>query len=197
MNQKLVMVIACVVLSGASISVNAQQTSKVLKPAENAAHRCKPNSDPLYDRSHVLQELADILNESIPEYSKAVKKGFYTESERGLGFFVVDLTNPANKDLKWNDCVDFIGGHVYHVAPVDGYYSLSQIVILEQGKLKVFKSVNCPGRGDRIDDAINYVSAKLSHDRQRDEIIDRLRNYRKYGSYIRLHHATSICMDPK
>jgi len=181
MNHRLSMVIMCVVLSVACISVNAQQT------------RCKSNRDQLYDRSRVLQELADILNKSIPEYSRAVKKGFYTESERALGFFVVDLTNPKNKEMRWNDCIDFIEGHIYHVAPPDAHYSLSHIVILEGGELKVFRSVNCPERGDRIEDVISYVNTKLANDKNREQILNRLRNYRKYGSYFELNHAQFIC----
>ena len=148
-------------------------------------------------RSRVLDDLADILNKSIPEYSAGGNRGFYSDDERGIGFFVVDLMNPSNKDLTMDDCVDFINGHVYHVAPSDSHYSLSHIVILEEGKLKVFRSVNCPSRGDRLEDAINYITAKLSQDKQRDEIIVRVRNYRRYGFYGSLHHAVSICKDPK
>jgi hypothetical protein len=164
---------------------------------QNTWKKCKPNPDSLYVRSRVLDEVAAVLNKSIPEYAAGVKRGFYTSHERGIAFFVWDLTNPKNTDLTYPDCIDFINGHIYHVAPSDAHYSLSHIVILEEGKLRVFRSVNCPSRGDRIEDAIEYVSAKLSHDKQRDEIIDRLRNYRKYGSYGRLHHAISICKDPK
>lgn len=176
-----------------SYTTRAQQRSKPTEKVGSSKVRCKSNPDPLYVRSRVLNELANVLNESIPEYSKGVPKGFYSDSENAIGFFVVDLTNPANKQLTFQECVDFIDGHVYHVAPEDLYYSLSQIVILEEGKLKVFRSVNCPPRGDRLEDAISYISARLAGDKQRDEIISRVRNYRKYGSYGLLHHVASIC----
>lgn len=180
-----------------SYTTSAQWRSKPAKKVESIKVRCKPNSDPLYIRSRVLDELANLLNESIPEYSKGFPKGFHSDSEIAFGFFVVDLTNPANKQMTSQECVDFINGHVYHVAPDDSYYSLSQIVILEEGKLKVFKSVNCPPRGDRLEDVISYVSAKLARDKQRDAIIDRVRSYRKFGVYGSLHHAASICEQPK
>jgi len=176
-----------------SYTICAQQKSEAAKKLESDKARCKPNPDPLYVRSRVLGELANVLNESIPEYSKGVPKGFYSDTENAIGFFVVDLMNPANKQSTFHDCVDFINGHVYHVAPGDSYYSLSHIVILEEGKLKVFRSVNCPPRGDRLEDAISYVSAKLARDKQREEIINRVRNYKKYGFYGSLHHAASIC----
>lgn len=177
------------------IATHAQQKSKAPNSMQKVVRRCKPNPDSLYDRSGVLAELANILNKSIPEYSKGVSKGFFSDNESGIGFFVVDLMNPSNRSFTLQDCVDFINGHVYHVAPPDLHYSLSHIVILEDGKLKVFRSVNCPSRGDRLEDAINYLSAKLSHDRQRDEIIDRVRHYRKYGFYGSLHHTASVCKD--
>jgi len=181
------------VLSASEQKPQRQRNRRV----QNDGRRCSPNPDPLYARSRVLDELAQILNQSIPEYSKGVAKGFYSDNDSGIGFFVFDLTNPSNKDLTLHDCVDFINGHIYHVAPNDLYYSLSHIVVLEEGKLKVFRSVNCPSRGDRLEDAINYLSDKLSQNEQRDEIINRIQNYRKYGFYSSLHHAASICKDPK
>ena len=197
MTYRLIALFSAIVLYGPFFITHAQQRSKPPKSVQTAARTCDPNPDPLYVRSRVIDDLADILNNSIPEYSKGVARGFYSYNESAIGFFVVDLMNPSNKDLTLHDCVDFINGHVYHVAPPDSYFSLSHIVILEEGKLKVFRSVNCPSRGDRLEDAINYVSAKLSHDKQRDEVIHRLRNYRKYGVYGSLHHAASICKDPK
>lgn len=193
MAQIILVLFLIVLVCSSSYTTSAQHRSKPAKTVESAKLRCKPNPDPLYIRSRVLGELANVLNESIPEYSKGVPKGFYSDSENAIGFFVVDLTNPANKQSTFRDCVEFINGHVYHVAPHDSYYSLSQIVILEEGKLKVFRSVNCPPRGDRLEDAISYVSARLATDKQRDEIINRVRNYKKYGFYGSLHHAASIC----
>ncbi len=193
MTQLLLAAFLSVLMFSSNYTTSAQQRSEPAKKVESAKLRCNPNPDPLYVRSRVLGELAKVLNKSIPEYSKGFPKGFYSDSENAIGFFVVDLTNPANKQLTFQDCVDFINGHVYHVAPEDSYYSLSHIVILEEGKLKVFRSVNCPPRGDRLEDAISYVSAKLAHDKQRDQIIDRVRNYKKYGFYGSLHHAASIC----
>ena len=197
MTYSLIIPFSVIIVFGSFFTTYSQRRARPAKTAQNTWKKCKPNPDPLYVRSRVLDDLAAILNESIPEYSVGVDKGFESLNERGMGFFVVDLTNPANKYVMTQECIDFINGHVYHVAPGDAYYSLSHIVILEEGKLKTFRSVNCPSRGDRIEDVIEYVSAKLSHDKQRDEIIDRVRNYRKYGSYGRLHHAISICNDPK
>ena len=83
MNYQLVLLIMCIALSGTYVSVSAQLSAEGLNKAERAAGRCRPNPDSLYDRSRVLQELADTLNQSIPEWRRAVNKGFYSDNERG------------------------------------------------------------------------------------------------------------------
>jgi hypothetical protein len=197
MNYKLLMPFLCLALCGLAISAAAQHRLQPLNKIETVTHRCPPNPDPLYNRSQVLNELADILNRSIPEYSEANPKGFYTDNENGIDFFVVDLTNPSNKNVLLGDCVDFIKGHVYHVAPPQAPYSLSHIVILEEGRLKVFRSINCPDRGDRLEDAIKYVSALLANDKKRNQIINRIRHYKRYGYYYSMDHASFICNQRK
>src|SRR5215204_3315378 len=192
MTQRLLMLFLSLLVCGNSYITSAEQRPESWQTVESGKARCKSNPDSLYVRSRVLSELANVLNESIPEYAKGVPKGFYSDSENAIGFFVVDLTNPSNKQATFQDCVNFRNGHVYHVAPHDSYYSLSHIVILEEGNLKVFRSVNCPSRGDRLEDAISYVSAKLAGDKQRDEVVNRVRTYKKYGFYGSLHHAASI-----
>jgi hypothetical protein len=186
-----------IAFGGYVILVGAQKPVQTEAKAGVSVRKCKPNPESLYDRHKILKELADLLNHSIPEFSKANPKGFYTDGENGIGFFVVDLTNPSNEYVSLGDCVDFINGDVYHVAPLHEYYSLSQIVILEEGKLKVFRSINCPGRGDRLEDVLNYVSARLSNDKQKNEIINRIRDYRKYDHYFALNHVNSICKEPR
>ena len=197
MRYKLLIFVVSIVWSGGYESAIAQSQLDRSNTGGNVTARCGPNKDPLYDRARVLNEFAGMLNKSIPEYPKVNGKGFYSNGENGIGFFVVDLVNPANKDLSLNDCVEFINGHVYHVAPQLAAYSLSHIVILEEGTLKVFRSINCPARGDRLEDAIDYVSTKLTGANNKAQVIDRLRNYKKYGVYGALDHATFLCKQGK
>ena len=190
MYSKLITIVLCVVLCvavGSLASPGRPWSSKTL------LNKCPRNSDAGYERSSVLKQLAIILNQSIPEYSQANSKGFYADADNAIGFFVVDLTNPSNKYVALQDCVDFIDNHVYHVAPLQSPYSLSQIVILERGSLKVFRSINCPGRGDRLEDVITYLNTLLANDEQKNQIINRVRHYRKYGYYYSMDHAGSIC----
>jgi hypothetical protein len=190
MSHKLIMIVVSLVLCGAFGSFTdprGEASSKTL------SSKCRPNSDPSYERSSVLEQLATILNQSIPEYSRANSKGFYTDSDNAIGFFVIDLTDPSNKYVALQDCVDFIDHHVYHVAPLQSPYSLSHIVIPERRGLKVFRSINCPGRGDRLDDVITYLNTLLINDNKKNQIINRVRRYRQYGYYYSMDHAGSIC----
>jgi hypothetical protein len=144
---------------------------------------CAENQDKLYDRRNVLERFAAVLSASVPEYQKVGLK-FYVEDEMAAGFGVYDLTDPSNVDSGvGKECVEFIDNHIYHVVPGLVDYSFSHIIMLEGGSLKVFRSINCPGRGDRLEDVLEYLRPKLADDKNKDEIINRVINYRKYGDY--------------
>lgn len=150
---------------------------------QNKFPRCPVNSDSLYNRQSILEQLADILNTSIPEYKKANEVEFKAKNERGNLFFVHDLTDPSNKSSLTTVCIDFKDNHVYHFAPLNYDFSYSHIVILENGNLKVFKSINCPLSKDKVEDVIKYLEQKLENDKDKNKIIERVRDYRKYGTY--------------
>jgi hypothetical protein len=147
-----------------------------------SAQECEKNPDDLYNRETVLQELAKTLNESIPEY-RTIYSEFRVEKQRAVLFFVHDLTDPANKQTNSRECVNFINNHVYHVSPLSYMYSFSHIVVLENGKLKIFKSLNC--LVDKLEDVVKYLNTKLVGDKNKDVIIERVKNYRKFGKYYR------------
>ena len=72
-------------------------------------------------------------------------------------------------------------------------YSFSHIGILEDGSLKVFKSINCKGRADSLEDVLAYLIEKLKDDKNKQEIISRVKNYRKYGLYTTVDTPTLEC----
>jgi hypothetical protein len=147
-----------------------------------SAQECEKNPDDLYNRETVLEELAKTLNESIPEYRKIYSE-FRAEQQRAVLFFVHDLTDPTNKQTNLKECVNFVNDHVYHVSPLSYMYSFSHIVVLENGKLKIFKSLNC--LVDKLEDVVKYLNTKLADDKNKDVIIERVKNYRKFGKYYR------------
>lgn len=158
------------------IKISPQQKDNV--PA------CSENLDKLYNREKVLEQLANILNRSVPEFAEVVNKPFAVKNERGNFFFVYDLTDPLNKSSLTTTCIDLINNHIYHFAPIEYNFSFSHIVILEDGSLKVFKSIDCWNRGDKLENVISYVSRKLEGKTDKDKIIERIKNFRKYGMYF-------------
>lgn len=168
---------------------------KIKAPQNLSVKRCIENPDRSYNRHQVLERLAQILNQSIPEYAHVFGNGFYVEDERGVGFFIYDLTDPSNKGTPLYDCVDFRNDHIYHFAPIRQHYSISHIVILEDGRLKVFKAINCRESRDKLEDVISYVTRKLRSDKHKDEIIDRVRHYRRYGFYTKVDDSSLTCQE--
>lgn len=118
------------------------------RTGEGNSPRCTKNRDKLFNRRDVLEQFAAILNASVPEFERENGFKFYVKDERAGAFGVHDLTDPSNVDSRHSDgCIEFLDGHIYHVFPSLNTYSFSHIIILEGGNLKVFRSVNCPGRG--------------------------------------------------
>ena len=108
---------------------------------------------------------------------------FDVKDERPLKFTIFDLTEISNKGTSLSDCVKLKNNHVYHFAPIQKRYSFSHIVILEDGVAKVFRSINCKNKGDSLEDVISYLSQKLKDNSDKQKILDRVKNYRKYGIY--------------
>ncbi|MCD9189176.1 MAG: hypothetical protein LUM44_22360 [Pyrinomonadaceae bacterium] len=155
------------------------------------SEKCSENPDALYNRQQILEQLAEILNVSVFA-DKKYNYEFSVEDEKPKRFFIYDLTETSNKGTSL-DCVKLKNNHIYHFAPIKKRYSFSHIVVLENGNLKVFKSINCKGKGDILEDVINYASAKLKDDKNKDEILNRVRNYRKYGIYYSVDAPNLQC----
>jgi len=153
---------------------------------------CSANADKLYDRKKTIKQLGKILNKSIPE-NRWGKYGVTDDGNRPAGFIIHDLTDITNRGYP-STCIEFKEGHIYHFVPWDYTFSLSHLAVLENGKLKIFKSINCKDRGDRLEDVIAYVNQKLANDRNKDEILERVKNYRKYGKYFKMdNYSTLVC----
>jgi hypothetical protein len=155
--------------------------------------KCAENPDSLYNRQNILEQLAEILNESVPEFKKIYKNGFHVKNEKPIKFFIFDLTDTSNKGTSLDDCVKLRDKHIYHFAAISYGYSFSHILILENGNLKVFRSINCKDRGDSLEDVLNYLSQKLKTDKNKGEIISRVKNYREYGIYYSVDIRSLRC----
>lgn len=154
--------------------------------------KCSENPDALYSRQKTLEQLAEILNISV----FGTKKDdfvFDVKDERPGRFTVYDLSEPPNKGIPLGKCINFLNNHVYHFSPMQKRYSFSHIVVLEDGNLKMFESINCKGKGDSLEDVISYLNEKLKEDKNKDDILNRVRNYRKYGIYTTVDTPTLQC----
>jgi hypothetical protein len=160
--------------------------------------KCSANSDSLYDRQKVLEQLAGILNDSATYFHNAIylyKEKIdlaRVENGRPIDFTVYDLMDESNSENPLEGCIEFEDNHIYHFSIMFTPYSFSHIVILEGGKLKTFKSINCK-KGDDVNDVISYLNQKLKDDKNRDEIISRLKNYRHYGMYSAIDESHLKC----
>lgn len=160
------------------------------KPTDTPYYFCKekrnvkPNPDSKYVRWNIYKRFHNILYNFAPEsYTKQFGESVVFD-DRALNFFVYDLTDPSNKQTASLEQVDFINNHVYHFAYIDAPYSYSHIAVLEDGKFKVFSGINCPNKGDRLEDVLEYLNDKLKNDKNKKEILKRVKNYRKYGVYV-------------
>jgi hypothetical protein len=179
--------------------VKKDKSNKV-SAASNVAEKCSVNSDSLYDREKVLKQLAEILNNTATYFhnAKYLNKNRVSiasvENGRPIGFTVYDLTGESNIGTPLGSCMEFKDSHIYHFSLIFTSYSFSHIAILEGGKLKTFKGINCQ-KGDSLGDVVNYLDQKLKDDSNKDEIISRLKNYRKYGIYAATDDSALQCQE--
>ena len=152
--------------------------------------------DSSYQKRIVLDTITNFLNKSIPDYKRINKIGFYVSDEnRCGGFFVYDLTDTLNNSILKRDSFTFTNNHVYHFASTSMTWSISSILILENGHMKIFKAINCEDKGDRVSDVLDYVLNKPSLQSGDKGIVDRIKNFHSYGRYIRTDVYSSLNCD--
>jgi hypothetical protein len=158
----------------------------------NPPERCPANSERQYDRSKILQRLADTLNTAAPSFRNYEPTGFYVQDDKPRLFFVYDLTDVSNKGSSLA-CVNFENHHVYHFAAHYIPFSFSHILILEDDNLKIFKSINCANATERLNEVVSYLNKALANDSHKDEIIQRVKDYRKHGSFFTVDDTSIRC----
>jgi hypothetical protein len=178
----------CVLIFTIASTVNCQQSDEKINDKSGGVKNnpCKNNSDDLYNREKIFKQLADLLNNSIPEYKANLGFGFEVKNEEPVGFGIYDLTDTSNKYLDKNDCINFINEHIYNVFPFFHPFSFNHIIILEDGVLTNFNSVNCLDRGNAIKEVSDYLNLKISDNNSNKEtLLERVKNYRQFGKYVR------------
>jgi hypothetical protein len=187
-----IILIGSLSLTGVCQADQKNQLRNTEMVGQNSIEKCPVNPDPLYDRKGILERFTDVLNESAPGFKKYEDRGFYVKDEKPQQFFIFDLTDPSNKSAPSSGCINFLNKHIYDFAAIYIPFSLSHVAILEDGKLTLFKAINCENSKDSIDAVIMYVERKL-HLNDNDEIIQRVRDYRKYGEYSTVDDLVIRC----
>lgn len=148
--------------------------------------------DGKYNRRKVFDDFANTLNLLVPEFGTD-KNGFYVNEECQLiGVFIWDISDTLNKETTLNECIELKEGHVYHFSPMRKTYSYSNIAILNNGKVKIFRAINCPEKGDRVEDVIQYFNDSLPSVPGQSGVINRLKDFRKYGVYLQVDEQTEF-----
>jgi hypothetical protein len=168
---------------------------------KNPFEKCPADSDPRYRRQQIMGQLAGILNQSIPKNAIYFPLLHADREGNRLRFFVYDLTDPGNihpEEQKRGpnldaSCIRFAENHVYHFAPFYIPFSFSHIAFLQNGEVKVFRLLNCEGKGDSSDDVVAYLKQKLPDNKETEQVISRVRDYRKFGDYFTIDDTSLRC----
>lgn len=164
----------------------------IYQTVDSTAYSCNKevipeNSDRLYSRSEMLQQFLQVLVYSRPSVFQRGFPFLFIEESRAVGFFIYDLVEPSNRQTSLLERVEFKNNHVYHFAHIDLPFSFSNIAVLEDGYVRIFRTINCDGKGDSLNEVISYLNEKFKGDKNKDQIIERVNNYRRYGIYAPLN----------
>ncbi|MGD9631468.1 MAG: hypothetical protein AB7V18_19695 [Pyrinomonadaceae bacterium] len=135
--------------------------------------------------TELLEKFADILRRSIRNDKQRFRPGFFIERGRATGFFVYDLTDPTQRQTSLLESITLKKGHIYHFAAIDLPWSFSFIAVAgkNENDTKIFRALNCKGRGDKISNVLDFLSMNLPDSDNKKEIMERVKNYRSYGTY--------------
>lgn len=176
------------------LMVSCSSNKSQIRQGENKISDCCSDTliDKKYNRKKVFTEFANTLNLLIPEWGLD-KKGFYVNEKCQLiGAFIWDITDTLNKETTLNECIALKEGHIFHFSPMRKTYSYSNIAILNGGQVKIFRAINCPEKGDKIDDVVQYIKDSLSSMPDQSALFNRLKAYRRYGVYLRIDEQTEF-----
>jgi hypothetical protein len=139
-----------------------------------------------------LEYIANILNKDIPNYSykMSLEEGFNFNKEKnkiiGLNIFDLNIGERISTNFK--------NGHIYHISPINFENSFSYILCVFDNKLTLFSSINCKDKGDSLDDVLNFIQNRASNSVSH-QVIERIKDYRRYGNYIKIDAITSLKCD--
>jgi len=136
-----------------------------------------------------LEFIVENLEEDIPNYyyKLSKEKGFNIKDEEIIvGVNIYDLNN--GEKIKTN----FKNDHIYHISPKNFQDSFSYILGVSENKMTLFKAINCTDRGNSLEEVVEFINARFSSKENLARIIENVKNYRKYGTYLRTDSMTVL-----
>jgi hypothetical protein len=146
-------------------------------------------SDSLYNAEQLLNSFAEILNDSLEMHRDRVQAICRVENGIPKFFFVFDLVDTLNNTID-NDRIAFRNKHVYHFSTISFAFSYSNICVLNDRDIIIFRNVNCPSIDNNIEEVLNYVRDMLQNNENKEQIINQIKNYRKYSRFIKMDNYT-------
>lgn len=146
-------------------------------------------SDSLYNNEELLNKFAKILNDSLEVHRDRTQAICRVENGIPKFFFVYDLVDTMNNTID-NGKIAFINKHIYHFSTISMAFSYSNICVINDNDIVIFKNVNCSDSEDTIEKVISYVNNMLQNDKDKEAIINRLVSYRNYSRFIKMDNYT-------
>ncbi|MFZ4929903.1 hypothetical protein [Chryseobacterium sp. Mn2064] len=87
-------------------------------------------------------------------------------------------SNSLKKQLLLND-----GVYIFYIKDIR--YAYTHIYIKDNGKVKIFESINCPADNLKIRQAVTYIENNLENE-NKENIIDNISNYSKHIKYFKI-----------
>ncbi len=149
--------------------------------AQNNQDNCTENIDTIYDRRVVLDYICLNLNKLNFYYSIYFMGNYNVQDQNFYNFFIYDLVDTLNVYPNYTEtCIEFKDKHIYHIASVDKYLSISMILILDKGKLVFFRGLNCEYKINRIEDIFRWLEYQQEI-KYEVEVVRRIKNFSKYN----------------
>jgi len=151
---------------------------------EKKEQGCCSDTISSFDKKSVLNSFVSTMKSLIPDYKGSDNRGFSVSRDcRLVDIFIYDLTDTTNFEVGYEGCIDFKEGHIYHFASIINQLSYSNIAILYHGQVKLFTAINCPGKGDRLQDVMDFINSSMPQVKDNTDLVSRVSNYRKFGFY--------------
>lgn len=162
---KLLLLLSTLILSCSASTVNTNQ-SKCLIDSSSA------------------EKIIEFLKRAVPEYKIKTNEDFMFDKAhcfiKRVAFH--DLTNTAViNTFSDRNRFRFENNHIYHFYIVDAQLAFSHILYIDKdGLFTFFETINCKNRGNTLPEVTEFLLNELAANPQKDEIVERVRNYRRY-----------------